>query len=170
LINTNEKAEKVSRKQLKNSKKESEKYYVPCRNVVFLTYALALAESIFIKKKIKTDIFVGFKNEGEEAYPDTTPEFVKEMNKLSKVACRGFKVSAPLIKKDKEDIIRLGDKFGVDFRNTYTCYVGCGAKRDSKKHCGSCLSCRLRQEGFYWANIKDPTEYKEKMRDFRVVG
>ena len=52
----------------------------------------------------------------------------------------------------------------VDFKKTYSCYVG-----SRKKHCGACLSCRLRQEAFYWANIRDPTNYKEKMKDFRLA-
>src|SRR4030043_73041 len=77
------------RKELKDTKGESNKYYVPCRNIVFLVYALTLAESLQIKSKKNReiwDIFTGFKCEGREAYPDTTPEFVKEMNKLKNIA------------------------------------------------------------------------------------
>lgn len=164
LINQDKKAKKISREDLKNSSEESEKFYVPCRNTIFLTYALAFAESLFIKKKEIYDIFVGFKCEGKESYPDTTIKFVKKMNELGKIGCvKDFKIIAPLIKKDKEDIIKLGSKLGVDFKKTFTCYVG------SAKHCGTCLACRLRQEGFYWADIKDPTEYQEKMKDFRLA-
>lgn len=163
LINNNKKANKIERNQLKDTKKEAENWYVPCRNSIFLIYALAIAESKFVKKKEVWDIFTGFKNEGQEAYPDTTPEFIKEINKLSQIsAMTPSKIIAPLIKKDKEDIIRLGEKIGVEFDKTYTCYVGAW-----RKHCGYCLSCRLRQEGFYWAGIKDPTKYKIKMKDFR---
>ncbi len=165
LINKKKKPNKITRKDLKNSEKESKNWYVPCRNTVFLVHALAFAESLCFRNKEKYDIFVGFKNEGEESYPDTTKEFVKEINKLSKISCSSyFKVLAPIINKDKEDIIKTGRKLGVKFKDTFTCYVGSG-----KKHCGSCLSCRLRQEGFYWANIKDPTKYKTKMKDFRVA-
>lgn len=165
LINKKIKTKKITRKELKDSSKESEKFYVPCRNTIFLVYALAIAESVFIKEKKIYDIFVGFKCEGKESYPDTTLKFVEEMNKLSKIGCsKQFKIKAPLIKKDKEDIINLGKKLGVRFEDTFSCYIGAG-----KKHCGSCLACRLRQEGFYWANIKDPTEYKVKMKDFRLA-
>ncbi len=165
LINKKTKVKKLERKELKDSKKESDKYYVPCRNSVFLVYALAIAESLFIKNQKKYDIFVGFKCEGKESYPDTTLEYVKEMNKLSRISCNSIKIFAPLIKKDKEDIILLGNELDVDFKQTYSCYAGA----ENKKHCGVCLSCRLRQEGFYWANVKDPTKYETKMKDFRVA-
>ncbi|MBU3907283.1 MAG: 7-cyano-7-deazaguanine synthase QueC [Nanoarchaeota archaeon] len=168
LINKSEKAKKITRKELRDTKAESYKYYVPCRNTVFLVYALALAESVYIKNKEKYDIFVGFKQEGRESYPDTTKKFVEEMNKLSKISCSTkFNIFAPLINKDKEDIILLGKKLGVNFKDTYSCYIGTGKKQ--MEHCGVCLSCRLRQEGFYWADVIDPTSYKEKMKDFRLA-
>ncbi|MEA3329263.1 MAG: 7-cyano-7-deazaguanine synthase [Nanoarchaeota archaeon] len=157
LINTDDKANELERKDLKNTEKESENWYVPCRNIIFLVYALAIAESKFIKDKEIYEIFTGFKNEGDEAYPDTTPEFVSVMNQLQKIATAGkFKIIAPLIKKDKEDIIKLGENLGVEFTDTYTCYVGAG-----EKHCGTCLSCKLRQEGFYWSGVEDVTEYEK---------
>lgn len=164
LINKNKKARKIKRKKLKNTEKESLKFYVPCRNVLFLIYAIALAESLQIKNKKVYDIFTGFKCEGKEAYPDTTKEFVAEMNRLKKIATNvKGKIIAPLIKDDKDEIILLGKKLGVEFENTYSCYV------DNEKHCGYCLACRLRQEAFYWANIKDPTKYKVKMKDYRAA-
>jgi 7-cyano-7-deazaguanine synthase len=164
-LNKNVEVKKVRRKELADSSKESKKFYVPCRNTIFLSYSLALAESLYKDKKETYDIFVGFKNEGKESYPDTTSEFVKQMNELSRIGCyKHFKIKAPLIKKDKEDIVKLGIKLGVDFKNTFSCYNSLNGK-----HCGYCLACRLRQEGFYWANIKDPTDYKEKMEDFRTA-
>ena len=154
LINKKGVGKKLSRSDLKDTKKESAKYYVPCRNSVFLVHALALAESLYIKEKKIYDIFVGFKNEGKESYPDTTPEFVKSMNKLAEISCSvKFRLIAPLIEKDKEDIILLGKKMGIDFRNTHSCYL-------KNVHCGKCLACMLRKEGFYWVNMRDPTEYK----------
>lgn len=159
------KPKKIKRRKLKDSSKESKRLYVPCRNIIFLVYSLALAESLYIKSKEKYDLFVGFKNEGKEAYPDTTPKFVNEMNRLSKIGCyENFQIKAPLIKKDKEDIVKLGVQLGVNLKNTFSCYNSIEGK-----HCGYCLACRLRQEGFYWANIKDPTHYKEKMKDFRIA-
>ena len=164
LINKKTKARKIKRKQLKNTKKESDKCYVPCRNIIFLIYALALAESLQIKNKQIWDIFTGFKCEGKEAYPDTTPKFVTEMNKLKKIATNiKGNIKAPLIKKDKDEIVLLGKKLGVNFKDTHSCYI-------SNKHCGCCLACRLRQEAFYWANVKDPTRYKEKMKDYRKAN
>lgn len=166
LTNKNLKIKKIRRQELKNTKEESEKFYVPFRNTIFLSYAIALSESLRIKNKKYYNIFVGFKCEGKEAYPDTTSEFVNIMNKLIKVNKLKIKIIAPLIKKDKDEIILLGKKLGVDFKKTYSCYKGINKEFF---HCGTCLACRLRQEAFYWSNIKDPTNYKEKMRDFRVA-
>ncbi|MEK6854737.1 MAG: 7-cyano-7-deazaguanine synthase [Nanoarchaeota archaeon] len=154
LINKEGNIKKLKRENLKNTEKESAKWYVPCRNSVFLIYSLALAESIYMKEREIYDIFLGLKCEGKESYPDSTREFIREMNKLSRISClKEFRIRSPLIKKDKEDIILLGKKLGVDFKNTFSCYVG------GKKHCGECLACMLRKEGFYWAGIKDPTAY-----------
>jgi len=165
LINKKSKARKIKRKELKDTKKESLNYYVPCRNIVFLVYALAFAESMQIREKRVWDIFTGFKSEGREAYPDTTPEFVKEMNKLKETATQiKGKIIAPLINKDKDDIVKLGEKLGVKMEDTFSCYIG---TKNKQKHCGTCLSCRLRQEAFYWANVEDKTKYKEKMKDYR---
>jgi 7-cyano-7-deazaguanine synthase len=170
LINTLGKIKEIKLKDLKDSSRESSKWYVPCRNTIFLSYALALAESSYIKEKKVSDLFVGFKCEGKESYPDTTKEFVAQINKLSKISCaHHFKLYAPLIKKDKEDIVQLGQKLGVDFKNTYSCYIGT-KKTSILEHCGYCLACRLRQEGFYWADICDPTNYKIKMKDFRKAN
>ena len=155
LINKKGDVKKLTKKDLKDTKKESKKFYVPCRNTIFLVYSLAFAESMYIKKNKKFDIFVGFKCEGQEAYADTTQKFVREINNLGKIVClKNFKIKAPLIKKDKEDIILLGKKLGVNFKDTFSCYI------KKTKHCGYCLACKLRQQGFYWANIKDPTAYQ----------
>lgn len=157
LINKEGKIKKLNRKNLKNTKKESEKFYVPCRNTLFLIYALALAESLYIKsnKKEIYDLFVGFKNEGRESYSDTTKQFVEKVNQLAKIACiKNFKIIAPFIKSDKEEIVQLGKKLGVNFKKTFSCY----APKNSKQ-CGFCLACKLRQEGFYWAGVEDPSDY-----------
>jgi len=115
-----------------------------------------MADSEFIKNKEKSDIFVGFKNDGKESFADTTEEFVRLMNRLSLETTENKgKVIAPLIKKDKEDILVFGERIEVDFRGTFSCYV------NNKKHCGKCLACMLRKEGFYWSNIEDNTEYEK---------
>ena len=155
LLNKKGKVRRMNRKDLKDSSKESAKFYVPCRNLIFLTNALALAESRYIKNKRNVDIFVGFKCEGKESYQDTTKSFVNEINKIASISClTKSKVIAPLIEKDKEDIIILGKKLGVRLEKTFSCY---NPQKD--KQCGYCLACKLRQEGFYWANEKDLTEY-----------
>ena len=154
LINESKKHNKLSRKDLKNTRKESGNWYVPCRNLIFLSYASAVAEYFFVKSKIKMDIFIGFKNDGKETFPDTTLEFVKKFNSLNAIISVGkFRLHAPLIKKDKEDIVLLGKKLDVNMKKTFSCYTS------EKKHCGTCLACRLRQEGFYWAGLTDPTGY-----------
>ncbi|MEK6891379.1 MAG: 7-cyano-7-deazaguanine synthase [Nanoarchaeota archaeon] len=167
LINVSGNVRKLSLKDLKDTKKESDNWYVPSRNTIFLVYALAIAESLFIKSKCreKYDIFVGFKNDGKESFPDATKEFVNEMNKLERVSVKkGIKIIAPLIGMDKEDIVNLGVKLNVNFKDTFSCYIS----NKLGKQCGYCLACRLRQEGFYWAGIKDPSEYTIKMKDFRA--
>lgn len=157
LINKPGKTKEV--KSLKDTREESKKWYVPCRNTIFLSYALAFAESEYIKSKTPSDIFVGFKCEGREHYPDTTPEYVNEMNNLSKISCIfPFRIIAPLIKMDKEDIIHLGVKLNLSLDKTFSCYVG------TSMHCGRCLACKLRKAGFHWAGIKDPTRYSQSSR------
>lgn len=157
MLNSNEEHRQLTKEDLKDSKNESDKWYVPSRNLIFLSNALSFAESIMMKEGETCDIFVGFKNEGKEPFPDTTEEFVESLNKVSEISTKGgFKIIAPLIKKDKEDIISLGKELGVDFTKTFSCYVGV------ENHCGTCLACRLRQEGFKWAGIEDPTDYLEK--------
>ncbi len=164
LLTSNLEANEVALKSLKDTTNESNNWYVPCRNLIFLSYASAIAESLFIKENKEVEIFVGFKNEGKESYPDTTQEFLDNLNKLNKSSTMAKPIiSAPLIKKDKEDIVLLGKKIGLNFNKTYSCYVG------KRRHCGYCLACRLRQEGFYWANISDPTIYKIKLKDFRLA-
>lgn len=162
-LNTNRPISRKNGKHLNDTKKESETWYVPCRNLIFLSYAFSLAEAIKIKSGKKTEIFVGFKNDGKEFFPDASPEFLRKINLVGKTATVGkYHVLAPLIKKDKEDIILLGRKLKVDFEKTFSCYAG------KAKHCGTCLACRLRQQGFYWANVKDPTFYDKKPRDLNI--
>ncbi|MFH1425632.1 MAG: 7-cyano-7-deazaguanine synthase [archaeon] len=152
LINRDGFVEEV--KDLKDTSGENEKWYVPCRNLIFLSYALGLAEARFVEKGIVSDIFVGFKNEGKEPFPDATQEFVEKMNSVGKEVCASrFEILAPLIDKDKEDIILLGKELGVDFRKTFSCYVG------KEKHCGKCLACKLRKAGFEWSGVEDVSEY-----------
>jgi len=152
LINIKGKSKKLSIKDLKDTKEQSRKFYVPFRNGLFTSYALALADSLFIKEKKSFNIFLGFKCEGNNPFPDTTLEFVNEMNKIAKSTESKPEIKAPLINKDKEDIVNLAVKLGVNIKDTHSCYI-------NNKHCGVCLACTLRKAGFYWANQKDRTKY-----------
>ena len=146
---------------LKDTTKESKDWYVPCRNLVFISNALAYAESEFIRKRIKYDIITGFKNDGPETFPDTTKEFADSLTNISNNTTKAkSRVVSPLIKMDKEDIISLAIKYKIPLEKTFSCYVG------PEKHCGRCLACRLRRAGFYWANVNDKTTYLFKSKAF----
>lgn len=125
--------------------------YVPARNTVLLSLALAWAESIGAK-----DIYVGVNVLDASGYPDCRPAFVHAFEALAQVATRegGFRVRAPLIELTKAEIIRLGQKLGVDYGITHSCYdpIGDGA-------CGRCDACQLRRKGFSEAGVPDPTHY-----------
>jgi len=152
----------TKREELKKlSGKQTADWYVPYRNTIFLSYALALADSLYIRENKKYDIFTGFICEGSGNFPDTTFDYVKEINKLGKFGMAKFEVRSPLIKLDKDEVIKLGLKLGIDYTKTISCFVAL--------NCGVCLNCRLRQEAFYWANFRDKTKYKKKLKDFRLV-
>ena len=160
MINSNNKPKDMRDISIKNTKKESDNWYVPCRNLIFISHALAYAESEFIKNKTSSDIVTGFKNEGNESFPDTTQEFSDILTNVSKISTNvKSRVLSPLMKMDKEDIINLSLKYKIPLEKTFSCYIG------PKEHCGLCLSCRLRKEGFYWANIHDKTVYLSKSKD-----
>jgi 7-cyano-7-deazaguanine synthase len=125
--------------------------YVPARNTVLLSLALAWAESLGAR-----DIFVGVNVLDASGYPDCRPEFVRAFEALAQVATRtgGFHVHAPLIELTKAQIIELGIKLGVDYAQTHSCY-------DPIDHraCGRCDACVLRRKGFTEAGVPDPTRY-----------
>lgn len=154
LLGGSKQNRKISRKQLADTRKESKKWYVPARNLIFLSYALSTAERMTLESGRRVDIFVGFKCEGTDPYPDSTQDFVDSLNRVSEKGIYSRpKIYAPLIKLDKEEIIQLGIRLGVELEHTFSCYSG------ERKHCGKCLACMLRKEGFYWAGVSDPTNY-----------
>jgi 7-cyano-7-deazaguanine synthase len=126
--------------------------YVPARNTVLLSLALAWAESIGAR-----DLFVGVNVLDASGYPDCRPEFVRAFEALAQVATRtgGFRVHAPLIAMTKADIIRAGTALGVDYGLTHSCYDP-GADGGA---CGRCDACHLRRKGFIEAGVPDPTRY-----------
>jgi 7-cyano-7-deazaguanine synthase len=125
--------------------------YVPARNTVLMSLALAWAESLGAK-----DLFIGVNVLDASGYPDCRPAFVHAFEALAQVATRagGFRVHAPLIELTKAEIIRLGVRLGVDYGITHSCYDPIGAAA-----CGRCDACLLRKKGFAEAGVPDPTRY-----------
>jgi len=130
--------------------------YVPARNTVFLSLALAWAEALGAR-----DLFVGVNALDFSGYPDCRPEFIAAFEALANLATKagvegvGFRVHAPLIHMSKADIVREGLRLNVDFAQTVSCYQ---ADHDGRA-CGHCDACRLRAEGFAAAGVPDPTRY-----------
>lgn len=129
--------------------------YVPARNTIFLSYALAWAEVLKAR-----DIFIGVNAVDYSGYPDCRPAFVDAFEKMANLATKeaveGARVNvwAPLISLTKEQIIRVGANSGVDYSLTSSCY-----DPQDGKACGLCDSCRIRRAGFEKAGIADPTRY-----------
>lgn len=133
--------------------------YVPARNTIFLSYALAWAEVI-----PADDIFIGVNAIDYSGYPDCRPEFIQAFENLADLGTkagaegRRFQIHAPLIKLSKADIIRKGVELGIDFSVTHTCYD----PTPEGGACGECDSCILRVKGFREAGMKDPVRYANK--------
>jgi len=129
--------------------------YVPARNTLFLSYALALAEVLGAGH-----IFIGVNAVDYSGYPDCRPEFIAAFERMANLATKTgaeggrIEVRAPLIDLPKSEIIRLGTGLGVDYGLTHSCYDPVDGKA-----CGHCDSCRLRLEGFAAAGIPDPIAY-----------
>ncbi|PPD04495.1 MAG: 7-cyano-7-deazaguanine synthase QueC [Methylobacter sp.] len=136
--------------------------YVPARNTLFLSLALAWAEVLQAY-----DIFIGVNAVDYSGYPDCRPAFIQAFQQLANLATKAgvegqrFTIHTPLITLSKADIIALGTKLGVDYRQTVSCYVADGAGQA----CGFCDACRLRKAGFANANIPDPTHYQTQDKD-----
>lgn len=133
--------------------------YVPARNTVFLSLALAWAEVLDADA-----IFIGVNAIDYSGYPDCRPEFIAAFAALAAVATkqgvegRPVRIEAPLIDMTKADIIRRGTALGVDYALTVSCYRA----DDAGRACGHCDACRFRSEGFAAAGIEDPTRYHER--------
>lgn len=131
--------------------------YVPARNTVFLSYALALAEVVGAEA-----IFIGVNARDYSGYPDCRPAFIAAFQEVislaTKAGAEGHAISleTPLIELSKAEIIKTGTRLGVDFGQTVSCY-----QADAKgRACGLCDSCRFRRQGFATAGIDDPTLYR----------
>jgi 7-cyano-7-deazaguanine synthase len=131
--------------------------YVPARNTMMLSLALAWAEVLGAR-----DIFMGVNAVDYSGYPDCRPEFIEAFEQLASRATKAgvegtsFRVHAPLIRLSKAEIVREGTRLGLDFAATVSCY-----QADSEgRACGRCDSCRIRRDGFAAAGIPDPTRYR----------
>lgn len=131
--------------------------YVPARNTVFLSYALAWAEVLGV-----FDIFIGVNAMDYSGYPDCRPEFIEAFEKMANlataVAVQGkgkLQIHAPIIRLSKGQIIQTGIKLGLDYSLTHSCYD----PDNEGRACGHCDSCRIRLKGFAEAGLSDPVEY-----------
>ena len=134
--------------------------YVPARNTIFLSYALAWAEVLRV-----FDIFIGVNTTDYSGYPDCRGEFITAFEKTANLATAAavehkgrYKIHTPIIDMTKAEIILAGTKLGVDFSLTHSCYD----PDKQGRSCGRCDSCRLRLKGFAEAGLKDPIEYRVK--------
>ncbi len=132
--------------------------YVPARNTIFLSFALAWAEVLGA-----FDIFIGVNTTDYSGYPDCRGEFIKAFEKTANLATAAaggnkgrFSIHTPIINMSKTQIIQTGTKLGVDYSLTHSCYD----PDENGRSCGRCDSCRLRLKGFAEVGLKDPLEYR----------
>ncbi len=132
--------------------------YVPARNTIFLSYALAYAEVLHA-----FDIFIGVNTTDYSGYPDCRGEFIAAFEKTANLATAAaverkgrYHIHTPIIDMTKAEIILTGTKLGVDFSLTHSCYD----PDQQGRSCGRCDSCRLRLKGFAEAGLEDPIEYR----------
>ena len=134
--------------------------YVPARNTIFLSYALALAEV-----SNSSDIFLGVNALDYSGYPDCRPEYVQAFERMANLATkagvegRRLTIHAPLMQQTKGEIIVRGVKLGVDYARTLSCYD----PDASGAACGDCDACQLRLKGFAEAGVPDPVRYRERV-------
>jgi 7-cyano-7-deazaguanine synthase len=131
--------------------------YVPGRNIIFLSHALAWAEVIGAN-----DIFLGINAVDYSGYPDCRPDFLQAFEHMANLGTRAgstgkpFSLHAPLIELSKKEIVEVGMQLGVDYSITHSCYDPQG-----ELACGRCDACRLRLQGFADAGLEDPIRYAE---------
>lgn len=131
--------------------------YVPARNTIMLSLALAWAEVLGAD-----DIFIGVNAVDYSGYPDCRPEYINAYEEMANLATKAgvignrLTIHTPLIDLSKADIIREGAKLGVDYSMTVSCYQA----DEEGRACGVCDSCRIRAAGFEAAGVSDPTRYK----------
>jgi 7-cyano-7-deazaguanine synthase len=134
--------------------------YVPARNTIFLSFALAWAEVLG-----SADIFIGVNALDYSGYPDCRPEYIEAYEKMANLATKAgvegqrLRIHTPLITLTKAEIIKRGLELGVDYSLTITCYD----PFETGEACGACDSCLLRLKGFREAGLKDPVRYRGRV-------
>ena len=129
--------------------------YVPARNTIFLSYALAWAEVLDCD-----DVFIGVNALDFSGYPDCRPQYIEAFQAMARLGTQrtGFRVHAPLVHMTKAQIIAAGTALGVDYGMTHSCYDPV-TRVGQVLACGHCDSCQLRRKGFIEAGVNDPTQY-----------
>ncbi len=148
----------VPRNRVESPEQEIPITYVPARNAIFITHAVAWAETLEAR-----DIFLGVNAVDYSGYPDCRPAFIQAMERAVNLGTklgvggedRYFRLHAPLIELSKHEIIQLGTRLGVDYGLTHSCYDPDARGRP----CGQCDSCCLRLQGFAAAGLEDPLTY-----------
>jgi 7-cyano-7-deazaguanine synthase len=132
--------------------------YVPARNTIFLSFAMAWAEVLE-----SADLFIGVNAIDFSGYPDCRPEFIAAFERMANLATKAgaegrtrLRIHTPLAHLNKAGIVRLGAEVGLDFALTHSCYD----PEEGGRSCGECDSCLLRRKGFSEAGIPDPIEYR----------
>jgi 7-cyano-7-deazaguanine synthase len=133
--------------------------YVPARNTIFLSFAMAWAEVLE-----SSDIFIGVNAIDYSGYPDCRPEFIVSFERMANLATKTgveglthLRIHTPLAQLNKAAIVRLGAEVGLDFALTHSCYD----PEEGGRPCGQCDSCLLRRKGFSEAGIPDPLPYRD---------
>ncbi len=131
--------------------------YVPARNTIFLSFALAWAEVLK-----SSDIFIGVNAIDYSGYPDCRPEYIDAFERMANLATKAgvegdtkIRIRTPLIRLTKAEIIQKGIELGIDYALTHSCYD----PFPQGQACGRCDSCQLRKKGFKEAGVSDPTQY-----------
>lgn len=130
--------------------------YVPARNIIFLSFALGLAEVLKAQ-----DIFIGANAVDYSGYPDCRPEFIDAFARMATIGTKAgveghpFRIQTPIIQLSKAEIIQRGHALGVDYALTHSCYD----PNPEGLACGGCDSCQIRKAGFASAGVTDPTQY-----------
>ncbi len=132
--------------------------YVPARNTIFLSFAMAWAEVLEC-----SDVFIGVNAIDYSGYPDCRPEFIAAFEAMANLATKAgveghtrLRIHTPLAELNKADIVRLAADVGLDFALTHSCYD----PEEGGRSCGQCDSCLLRRKGFSEAGIPDPLHYR----------